>query len=127
MGLTDKLAFWKKQDDDIGNDSFSSMSQDRDPFSSHNDPFSQPPPQDQWSQQNDPFAQPHPIPGSPMQQHDFNRQPEVVRIDSNQQSSQRESADLQLVLSKLDTIRAMIENINQRLSLIEEHQRKDRW
>lgn len=121
----DKLKFWKKNDDDF----FIDDSLKR-PIEGVDDRFGSPAsgsrdvPSDvpsMSSPQQDPFARP-----APEQGRDFTVR-DVSRQDSSSSSSARSNDEL--ILAKLDAIKAMVENISRRLERIEEialrEERKD--
>ncbi len=109
-----------------GPDPFAQQGMQQDPFSS--DPFGNqqapqgPPGFGQYSQQS---GMQQPQQGMRTSRGAFKPVRESYNDDEHGYSS-RKVKDTDLIVSKLDTIRVMLDNINQRLSMIEENQRKDR-
>jgi hypothetical protein len=117
MGILDKIKFWKKDEDEFGFDDFSDktmqqsippdntgFSKDPIPGQTEKSPFDQPSTEESLSPPNFGEVQ-KPI-----------STPTAPAPPSVPQSSQR---DIELINSKLDTIKALLASMDQRMSNIE--------
>lgn len=104
MGMFDKLKFWKK-DDDFDLDSLASkeMGLGKDPFAPTPDPLNQPTPGFQEK--------------SPFDELDKRNQDMALPKPPAPASSARE---MELISSKLDTIKAILESLDQRVARMEQ-------
>ncbi|MBS3123070.1 hypothetical protein J4437_00385 [Candidatus Woesearchaeota archaeon] len=125
MGIFDKLAFWKKDELDFDQLTEKEMS------ASGKDLFERLPEEQASAQEKSPFAadlsdisKPLPFAESPSI---FGRPPDLQKSSSGSLSlpnssvsaPQNSNRDIELLNSKLDTIKAMLTNIDQRLNQIE--------
>ena len=129
MGFMDKMRFWKKDDfleedplkDSLGSDPFNTPKQE--------DPFLQPLDESQPHQEvNNNTPQDLSLnkpPLTPQEQMIKDQYERLRNPDLAQPTTQIKETDL--ILSKLDTIKAMVENLNQRLTIIEEYLKRERY
>ena len=128
MSFFNKLAFWKKEDDF----DFDKMADQE----LHHQPLTDPPIQDnlglessdpnfqQPQPAHDPFASPPPT--SPPPDH-FNQQQHSSSPSSGSFSSQpMQNKDMELLNSKLDTIKALLASLDQRMANIEHGSSQER-
>lgn len=114
--MFDSLKFWKKKDEF----DFNLDLEPANPGQSEKEPFFKDPtgfnPQNPNENMQNPFQQ-SPDPSSPFQMQSFQ---DKAKLDSNHNpSNQVSSRDIELLSSKLDTVKAMLENVIQRLDKID--------
>jgi hypothetical protein len=111
MGIFDKFAFWKKKEDDFDIDSLASkeMGLPHDELGLDQ----QPPGLDEKS----PFDEPIPKEASPYRQQQQYQQPAAPA--NKYQAPNDELKDIELLSSKLDTIKALLNSLDQRLANVE--------
>ncbi len=111
MGFLDKVKFWKKDEDDFDFDKLAQQEIDKDPFLRENHPGNDalnPQPTTRFGkQQPSAFEQPN-------QFDDIAPQPRSLR------GANAGSSDTELINSKLDTLKAMLSSIEQRLAHLEQ-------
>jgi hypothetical protein len=112
----DKLMFWKKEDDDLGLDH--DMAKDPYPAPPTTPPLETPVPPPDSSFESPISGASHPAAFQSRSQ--MSGQPLTISPASQSGSLEK---DVQLLLSKLDTIKALLDNINQRLTTLE----NQRW
>ena len=115
MGIWDKLAFWKKDDD------FGLNSLDTDFTKSFQDNTAQgqnPYAGNQYTEQNQ-FGQYNQYNSQQSFNQGFSQNPLEVNPVHQQTASQGSDKEMELINAKLDAIRSMLESINQRLANVE--------
>ncbi len=133
--MFDNLKFWKKKDE-ISQDSFSqpstdsqsdpfsfdsSQTQNPDPFASntHSEPDFQMPSLDSMQSQ---FSQSTQNPQNTQPTQAVHQQ-QYQQVPGQTSSSEMSVRDVELILSRLDLIKSELQNLNHRISLIEQQQR----
>lgn len=115
MSFLDKVMFWKKEDE-FNFDKIAEKDM------SH-DPFSQQLPGEEHGLSEDPFGEPQSSPqlGMPQRTSGFSpqQQPRSVSSSAPNFAPEGKDRDIELLNSKLDTIKAMLNSIDQRLSNME--------
>ena len=128
MGFMDKVMFWKKDDfdfDNIENDSPNSnptSNLDSNPFGQNNDPAG--PVTDSFT------ANPSTLSSQAPNYNPEAHSPDAFAQKNSSMSSGVSSRELELISSKLDTIKALLASLDQRVGIIEQiaraEQEKDR-
>jgi len=129
MGIVDKVKFWKK--DELEDDPFK-----EDPFKSSNT-LDQPDllAGEKKDEEDNPFLKPLDPPKQDKRPEFVQRLPHQQALgagldnmpnDFSQNTNKRNISEFDLIISKLDTLKALVDNVNQRLSLIEEYLKRDR-
>jgi len=129
MSIMDRMKFWKKEEDPgFGPDPFAgqptdNITQANDPLAQPADPFAtdplanqQQPEQFPQTSQPEPFQaqRPEQAMGQPFGQREFQPFPQQT-----EPARERSEGNTELILTRLDTIKAMLEGINQRLTNLE--------
>jgi hypothetical protein len=157
MGFLDKLQFWKKGEPqmpsfDSQNYGSGSFNQQNDPFaSSQNQQFNQfgANPQDPFTAPphdfNSPFDSPDQNPFASQQNQGYggnqaqfgtyaNQQSQGAHLGTtsltqttSQYSPELHKKDVELILSRLDLIKSELDNINHRMTLLEQEFKKPKW
>ncbi len=132
MGIFGKLQFWKKNEPDLGLGSDLGPGKGTDPLNLNiglepmTDSFStyQPPPFSGGGQPRESFSQPQFSPQQPFPQPQFQPQ-----FQQPMGPSYPPAQSPEIVAAKLDTIKVMLDNINQRLANLERaiYENQRRW